>query len=294
MVARAWQHMADILVEPENNIRPRLYYSEFPGWHFADGWTTGRLMNVRGEGGVSVGPSVGRSVGLCVSVCLGNLFVCLSVCLSLWLSVGVFVCRPDGLVGNDLYRCDALHTHTTMPQSHTGPFAITIHKDGHLVILVRLSRARSPFLSVDCNPTINTISSSLTQSTNPKPPPINPQQMRGSTVDDDWQSNFHYPFCSEEEAEATGLPGRVHGGFLRYVQALIPSIDAEMERLRPCRVSLAGDSLGGAVANLMGAYIARAYEGMIQEKARLRLRLRVCLWWWCVCGEGGAEGCYVT
>jgi hypothetical protein len=90
--------------------------------------------------------------------------------------------------------------------------------------------------------------------------------MRGSTVDDDWQSNFHYPFCTEEEAADARIPGRIHGGFLKYVQTLIPHIDAEMERVRPWKVSLAGDSLGGAVANLIGAYIARVHEGMLKEK----------------------------
>lgn len=106
------------------------------------------------------------------------------------------------------------------------------------------------------------------QRTTPKPKTTpNPnKQMRGSTVDDDWSSNFHYPFCTEEESEDTRIPGRVHGGFLKYVQSLIPQVDAEMERVRPWKVSLAGDSLGGAVANLMGAYIARVYEGMLTEK----------------------------
>lgn len=92
--------------------------------------------------------------------------------------------------------------------------------------------------------------------------------MRGSTVDDDWQSNFHYPFCSEEEAEDARIAGRVHGGFLRYVRSLIPGIDAEMARVRPWKVTLAGDSLGGAVANLVAVYIARAYADMITEKVR--------------------------
>ena len=46
LVAHAWQHMADILVEPANGIRPRLYFTEFPDWTFAEGWTTGRLMQV--------------------------------------------------------------------------------------------------------------------------------------------------------------------------------------------------------------------------------------------------------
>lgn len=128
--------------------------------------------------------------------------------------------------------------------------------------------------------------------------------MRGSTVDDDWQSNFLYPFCSEAEAEDARLPGRVHGGFLRYVRELIPQIDAEMQRIRPWKVwlrilcsgrcfsymvsspvncnfgcqhpqvSLAGDSLGGAVANLIGAYIAREYGDTLSEKVRKSG------WWW--------------
>ena len=90
--------------------------------------------------------------------------------------------------------------------------------------------------------------------------------MRGSTVDDDWQSNFAYAFCSEAEAEDRRIPGRVHQGFLRYVESLIPAIDAEMQRVQPSKVSLAGDSLGGAVANLMATYIARGYGEMLTEK----------------------------
>lgn len=108
--------------------------------------------------------------------------------------------------------------------------------------------------------------------------------MRGSTVDDDWQSNFLYPFCSEEEAEDARLPGRVHGGFLRYVKSLIPHIDAEMTRVRPSKVSLAGDSLGGAVANLLGAYIAREYGAALKEKVRASVaRPRAVRW--CVDGR---------
>lgn len=100
-------------------------------------------------------------------------------------------------------------------------------------------------------------------------------------MDNDWQSNFYYPFCTEDEAEDARIPGRIHGGFLKYVQALIPQMDAEMERVRPWKVSLAGDSLGGAVANLMGAYIARVHGGMLKEKVGdLVVWLARCNWCW--------------
>ena len=47
MVSHAWQHMADILVPNQTaSGRPQLYFTDFPDWHFADGWATGRLMQV--------------------------------------------------------------------------------------------------------------------------------------------------------------------------------------------------------------------------------------------------------
>ena len=42
--------------------------------------------------------------------------------------------------------------------------------------------------------------------------------MRGSTTDDDWAANFNYPFCSAADAAEIGVPGRVHTGFLLYME----------------------------------------------------------------------------
>lgn len=113
-------------------------------------------------------------------------------------------------------------------KSQTGVFAVSMAKDGHLVVL-----------------------------------------MRGSTTDEDWAANFDYPFSSDEAAAAVGVPGRVHKGFLRYLEALAPLLDAEMERVAPRRVSLAGDSLGGAVAVLTGAYLTKKYGPKLERKVEV-------------------------
>jgi len=65
-----------------------------------------------------------------------------------------------------------------------------------------------------------------------------------------------------------GIPGRVHSGFLRYMAALAPLLDAEMERVKPRRLSLAGDSLGGAVAVLAGAYLTKCVGERGREGGR--------------------------
>lgn len=79
------------------------------------------------------------------------------------------------------------------------------------------------------------------------------------------------------DAANLGIPGRVHGGFLLYMKHLAPLIDEEMMRVKPKRVSLAGDSLGGAVANLAGVYISKKFENMITEKVPM------CVCVLCVC-----------
>jgi predicted lipase len=73
----------------------------------------------------------------------------------------------------------------------------------------------------------------------------------------DWAANFKYPFCANESTAAIGIPGRVHQGFLEYLIAMAPLLDAEVERIKPRRISLAGDSVGGAVSVITGAYLAR-------------------------------------
>lgn len=50
LCSKAWQHMTTILMEPPEGGPPREAFTEFPGWQFADGWTTGRLMKVDTKG----------------------------------------------------------------------------------------------------------------------------------------------------------------------------------------------------------------------------------------------------
>ncbi|EWM27768.1 lipase-like protein [Nannochloropsis gaditana] len=156
---QAWRNMADILRPEEARAagRPAQTFEAYPGWHLADGWETGRLI-----------------------------------------------------------------------ESQSGPFAVTMAKNRHLVVL-----------------------------------------MRGSTTDEDWAANFNYPFCANESAAAIGIPGRVHQGFLEYLIAIAPLLDAEVERIKPRRISLAGDSVGGAVSVITGAYLARKYASGLDSKVEV-------------------------
>ena len=90
-------------------------------------------------------------------------------------------------------------------------------------------------------------------------------------------SQQHIHTTTTTDAANLGIPGRVHGGFLLYMKHLAPLIDEEMMRVKPKKVSLAGDSLGGAVANLVGVYISKKFENMMTEKVRVCVCVCVCV-----------------
>ena len=89
--------------------------------------------------------------------------------------------------------------------------------------------------------------------------------MRGSHLPSDWTANYNYTLSTREAAAAAGLAGRVHVGFMQYVVSMASQIDAEVMRVRPRKVTVVGDSLGGGVAVLAGLYIAQKFQPILAE-----------------------------
>ena len=82
--------------------------------------------------------------------------------------------------------------------------------------------------------------------------------IRGSALKVDWDMNFDYKLASEEFTRDVGkVEGRAHNGFLTKAIEIRNDIDQLIYAKKPKRVSICGQSLGGAIANILGFYIAK-------------------------------------
>lgn len=85
--------------------------------------------------------------------------------------------------------------------------------------------------------------------------------LRGTQYAVEWEKDFEYGWADQDGANRT-FPGNVHSGFYSIYTQLGEPIREEVARQRPARITVAGHSLGGSVAALLGYSLAARYPNV--------------------------------
>lgn len=87
--------------------------------------------------------------------------------------------------------------------------------------------------------------------------------MRGTIYAEEWVSNFRLQAIEPEEMHGMGLDGVVCSGFFAMMKEVLPQISAALSAHPELHeITLAGHSLGGAMALLVATYLGHVYPAL--------------------------------